>query len=480
MLSEVKQPEPAMQETASTGGESAEGAFLARLHQVFDRLRAGGVPFCILRNRDRIPWSLVTGSDVDVIVPGGTSASRLIALMQDLSPAQIVPHKATLEMYFPVGSLYLHVDFLIANRQWRGAVYLKNTEILADVQDDDGLPVASQLHQAFCAWFSSLTRKRMFKERYIPLISAATAKGREEFAKLLRRVFGEQLGERLMKLAEQNELDHSNSFAGACRKTVWKRAFAKSPMSTIGGLLGYYASELKLYFRPTGLTVAVLGPDGAGKSTVCSILAQMNRAQLPFSAIETQHMYQRALPRLSELKKGRIRTKPLTSAATHDPHGKKPHSLPASVFSLFYTAIDQWCSRLRWSKLKMSRNMLMLHDRHMLEVVVDPKRFRYAGPSWLAKAFMQLIPTPDLIVLLDTPAEILQSRKQEVPFEETRRQRDAFKALVSSMPCGRVVNATGPAEEVAADVREVILSHMADRTRRRAGKVVRPGKECGR
>jgi thymidylate kinase len=124
--------------------------------------------------------------------------------------------------------------------------------------------------------------------------------------------------------------------------------------------------------------------------------------------------------------------------------------------------------------------MLMLHDRHMLEVVVDPKRFRYAGPSWLAKAFMQLIPTPDLIVLLDTPAEILQSRKQEVPFEETRRQRDAFKALVSSMPCGRVVNATGPAEEVAADVREVILSHMADRTRRRAGKVVRPGKECGR
>lgn len=455
---------------APTGEQSpVERAFLRRLHDVLDRLRAGGVPFCILRNRDRIPWALVNGSDVDLIVPGGTKVATLVALMRELSPALVVPHKATLEMYFAIEGRFLHVDFLIADRQWRGAVYLKNTEILADVQDDHGgLPVASPLHQAFCAWFSSLTRKRFFKERYIPLIASA-AKAGSALEKLVRRAFGTKLGDELLELARRDRLEDSNTLAGPCRRAIWRRAFFRRPLATIAGWIGYYGAELKLHLRPTGMTVAVLGPDGAGKSTVCSILSEMNRGQLPFSAIEVQHMYERALPRLSELKKGRIRRRPLTPAVTHDPHGKKPHGLVSSIFSLFYTAIDQWISRIIWGRTKMSRNLLVLNDRHMLEIVVDPKRFRYGGPKGLARLFMRLVPRPDLIVLLDAPAEVLQSRKQEVPFDETRRQRDAYARLVSSMSCGRLVSAADAPQTVAENVRKVILEHMQQRNARRFG-----------
>ena len=47
---------------------------------------------------------------------------------------------------------------------------MKNADILDAAGDEDGMVVASRLHQAFCAWFSSLTRWRVFKPRYAPFL----------------------------------------------------------------------------------------------------------------------------------------------------------------------------------------------------------------------------------------------------------------------------------------------------------------------
>ena len=111
--------------------------------------------------------------------------------------------------------------------------------------------------------------------------------------------------------------------------------------------------------------------------------------------------------------------------------------------------------------------MLLVHDRYMTEIVVDPRRFRFAGPAWLGGIFRRLTPPLDLVILLDAPPDVLQSRKQEVPFEETKRQREAYRALVRHMPNGRIVNADRPVEQVIEDVKRTILRCLADRTARR-------------
>jgi thymidylate kinase len=102
-----------------------------------------------------------------------------------------------------------------------------------------------------------------------------------------------------------------------------------------------------------------------------------------------------------------------------------------------------------------------------LEIAVDPKRFRYGGPRLLAKWALKLLPRPDLVILLDAPAEVLQSRKQEVPFAETARQREAYRRLVSELPNGRIIDAAGPVEEVLESARQTILGFLAARTSRR-------------
>ena len=80
-----------------------------------------------------------------------------------------------------------------------------------------------------------------------------------------------------------------------------------------------------------------------------------------------------------------------------------------------------------------------------------------------------MIPKPDLWILLDAPAEVLQARKQEVSFEETARQRKAYLELVNNLPNAIVVNSAQPLDDVVLDVAKAVLVHMAKRTQRRLG-----------
>jgi thymidylate kinase len=115
------------------------------------------------------------------------------------------------------------------------------------------------------------------------------------------------------------------------------------------------------------------------------------------------------------------------------------------------------------------RSTLVLFDRYYYDLTVDSRRYRYGGSRWLAQLLGKLIPRPQLIILLDAPAEVLQARKQEVPIEETHRQQARYRALVGSFSDGHVVNAAQPLQEVVAQVNGIILDFMAKRTERRFG-----------
>jgi thymidylate kinase len=82
------------------------------------------------------------------------------------------------------------------------------------------------------------------------------------------------------------------------------------------------------------------------------------------------------------------------------------------------------------------------------------------------------MPKPDLVILLDAPAELVQSRKREVPLAETVRQRKAYLTLVRGLQNGRVVDASQPFERVTEALNDLIIEHLRARTLRRLG--VRP------
>jgi thymidylate kinase len=155
--------------------------------------------------------------------------------------------------------------------------------------------------------------------------------------------------------------------------------------------------------------------------------------------------------------------------------GKPPHELPPRSFlSSVIRAIFYWFAYYTLGycvtdRLALARGTLILHDRHLIDAVVDPRRYRYAGPLWLLRWIQRSIPQSDLVILLDAPAEVMQARKQEVPFAETARQREAYLHFVETMKNGHVVASDQPLTQVIADVNDIILRFLTARIARRYG-----------
>jgi len=111
-----------------------------------------------------------------------------------------------------------------------------------------------------------------------------------------------------------------------------------------------------------------------------------------------------------------------------------------------------------------AKGFLLAFDRHYMDLLVDPRRYRYGAPLWVARLVGALIPKPDLFILLDLPAEEARSRKREVPLNEARRLRQRYLDLTQSLPNAHVVNAARPLDEVVAEVEEIILTALQKRT----------------
>jgi thymidylate kinase len=106
---------------------------------------------------------------------------------------------------------------------------------------------------------------------------------------------------------------------------------------------------------------------------------------------------------------------------------------------------------------RRSQGILVVADRHsLLDILVDPLRYRYGGsPRWVETA-VRLLPMPDAVLLLDAPTAVLQSRKQELSVAQTAQLRQNYLKLVQAYPPGYVVDASQPVAEVVADVQGIV------------------------
>jgi thymidylate kinase len=217
---------------------------------------------------------------------------------------------------------------------------------------------------------------------------------------------------------------------------------------------------------PVGLHVALLGPDGAGKTTTAALIAQAPVRRIPFSAVRSRLGYRQTLPPLLKVKSAILRRRIAPTSTSLDPHGAPAHHPLVWVLKFAYYAADQWLEQV-WMRREMAHGCLVLKDRHLLELPIDPMRYRYSGPPILARAMARLVPQPTLIIVLDAPTDVLRGRKQEVSEAETARQLRAYRALARRAPHACLVNSAQPLDDVVRDVEHAITGFTTQRMRRR-------------
>lgn len=221
-------------------------------------------------------------------------------------------------------------------------------------------------------------------------------------------------------------------------------------------------------------TVALVGADGAGKSTIARSLPE----HLPFPST---YLYMgvasassnRALPTT------RLAHAVRRSLGRREDHGP-PHANDArtggggplgevrAVLRLANRLAEEWYRQgLVW--YARSRGRVVIFDRHFY---LDFYAYHIApagGPPrrWTDRLHGRLLarayPRPDLVIHLDAPPEVLLARKGEGTLESLARRRAEYVAIAPEFTDFIVVDAARPLEKVRAEVVDRIVEYARQR-----------------
>lgn len=214
------------------------------------------------------------------------------------------------------------------------------------------------------------------------------------------------------------------------------------------------------------LTVAVVGPDGAGKTTVVRQVVET----APFPVVNlymgvSPESSNRVLPTtrlVRRLRRGR--------RTTTEPEGgtPRPPSGGSSVRAVLRLCnrVAEECYRQALTSWHRRRGAVVLFDRHFFADFYTKDITRSPDLHWTRRAhgfFLdRLYPRPDLIVYLDAPARVLLDRKGEGTIESLEEQRQGYLRLRDAGVPFALVDATQPLPGVVSEVLALVAAGRGD------------------
>jgi len=417
--------------------------------EIFTRILGEDIVYCILHGWQGLPEHLPSDLDIALVsedlpkleeqllhFPKG----RIVNLLQYCSTA----YYFVLVVEDDKGMHFIPID---AATDYRGGgrVWFTIEELLEGKQTWKGFWIASPHVE-----FKYLLVKKIIKqnvptyarERLQALAYLLGSQADREAEYLMGRFWGPKV----IAWIRSGEWAELESYLPILKKVLrWKR-LKQDPLNPLRYWLPEIWRAWRRWRHPTGLFVAVLGPDGAGKSTLIGQLegkimrAFRRRAVFHFSP-------------------GLFRRRGDGSPVTN-PHGKPPRSWFVSLLKLLYYWLDYTLGY--WLKIRplLVCSTLIFFDRYYDDLFIDPKRYRYGGPIWAVRLLRHLIPRPDIFLVLDVPKERLLERKQEVAPEELERQVRAYREFVVTTPNAVLLDGSKPIEEVVAQARDILLDYL--------------------
>jgi hypothetical protein len=411
------------------------------LAALFRALDDEGVVWCVLRGEADLA---VPEGDVDLLV-APADLPRLRRLAAELGfapvPAWGYGSHAFFVTYDPSGDLWIKLD--VVTELAFGPSYSLATGAEAQCLERrrrvEGLPVLSDDEAFWTLLLHRLLDKSDVGSRdaaRLPLL-AESARTDSTLARTVESLSppGWSAGA-IVAAASRGEWG-SLAALGAPLAATWReRRRAEVRRRTITNSFWRVSGKVLRWSRRRGLRVAVLAPDGAGKSTLTRGIE--GRFYFPVRSIN-MGLYQ--VPR---------------------PRGTR--HLPG--LGLARQLARQWVGWLQGA-YHQRRGRLVLFDRYAYDALL-PTRFRY---SRLGRARRWLLahacPAPELVVLLDAPGEVLYERKGEKSAGLLEKQRQAYRALLSRLPRAVMVDASREVEQVRPEVTAIIWREYVRRWSRR-------------
>lgn len=423
----------------------------------FNSLNASSIQYCVLRNYQSLPES-TGGSDLDILINKNDSTLFFTILLETCSL-----FRGNLISFIPSSKCPricvagnqdkgwgLMIDLHYNEISYRNYTILSNTNIWRNTfQHNDNISALNSKADTLIGLFKELLNNEKCKPKYYESFRLTALD-----AQFIENVFSDinkpQLGKFVLNF---KNIEYSEQVIAQLVKKLNKE-FPKNRFSFLN-----HFNKIKRIFKQPGYTVAFLGTDGSGKSTIIeNIKNPLNDAF--HNAVYYEHMRPNRLPSIARLmgKKDEF-TGPVTN-----PHGSSNSGFLGSLFRWGYYMLDYTFGFYLkvWPK-KAIRSCVWIFDRYYYDNLIDPKRGRIKLPYWILKFGQFIIPEPDIILCLGADAEAIHKRKPELPLVEVERQVVALKKFCKNNKRAVWIDTGKSEDESSKDALEAIIKVMAKR-----------------
>lgn len=381
----------------------------AFLNRFIELLLENDEAYCVLRNHTGLPNSL-NGSDLDIAVNYGRGEGVVGIAKQAAEECGGFP------IISYTGSIYV-VRFLgnIDGVNWgvaldifedisyKGISYLKTEKLISKAFDYNGVRVAD-INDSLClALLKELLSNGRDRKGYLAAVIIIAQEYDDAFDFLK-----DDIATILVELCSKKNRSKSEVLEHASK--LRKRVLWSKGLGGIHHRFNNFVSRAKRVFKPAGFSVAVLGTDGSGKTTLIHGITPLIESAT-HNSVDYEHLRPNWLPPLSAAKSG---GDSVSKEVNTDPHGGKESNFISSLIRLTYYSIDY--SIGYWIKIYpklIVRPKVCVFDRYYYDFIFDPKRMRISLPQWILKSAFFFAPKPSLVLCLVGDPQLIYERKPE-------------------------------------------------------------------
>jgi thymidylate kinase len=456
------------QDTAAIIG-SAHGHSLPHfLRLLFRLLDENAIQYCVLHSWQGLPDALA--SDLDLAVHP-RDHSRLAFVFRSLFDEGYRPvqhrhyaaggHRFDFAWVEPEGVRFAGIDVTDECRQG-GLILIRAEELVRNRAQFRGFWVA---HPA--VEFSYLLAKTIGKG-ILSQVHAARLKalvnelGKPQAQQKAGELVGAKWQERVVDGCTSGTL---GALFGPLKKQIWLTKLRRDPLNPLRHALSDVPRLVSRVFRPSGLFLVILGVDGVGKSTLAGRLAEPLE-QAAYRGFRIYHWR----PMVIVPQNG-------TGGPATDPHHSPPRGSLGSIVALFGVFLDCWFGFALVIRPLLVRSGLVIFDRFYHDLLIDPLRYRYGGPMWLARLLGRFVPPFDpLFLVLDAGDDVILSRKRELPAEELRRLQSGYREFARGAKRATLVNADRGIGATVEEANRLVVGFLSQRFQQRNTRWLAPSR----